>query len=81
MRSGTDAVDDIVARCIAAAWRDRPMPAITRTTRFDELGVDSVELIEIVFGVEQVVAREFTEAELLAIETVGDLCRLAGEAE
>lgn len=77
---GLGPAGELVGRCIVAAWPDGTAPSVTRSTRFDELGVDSVGLIEIVYSVEQALEREFSEAELLSIETVGDLCRLAEAA-
>jgi acyl carrier protein len=43
---------------------------------FAELGADSVRVVEIVHQVERRLEREFSEAQLVALVSIDDLCRL-----
>jgi acyl carrier protein len=66
----------LIGSCIAASWGDEAPPAFTRTSSFAELGADSVRVVEIVHHLECRLACEFSEAQLVALETIDDLYRL-----
>lgn len=49
---------------------------LTETSNFKELGIDSLDLVDLVFQMEEALGVEFEDEELLKIETVGDLIQL-----
>ena len=66
----------LIASCIATSWGDEAPPSFTRTSSFAELGADSVRVVEIVHHVECRLACEFSEAQLVTLTSIDDLCRL-----
>jgi acyl carrier protein len=65
----------LVTACVAASWGEQA-PLFTRSSSFAELGADSVRVVEIVHHVECRLACEFSEAQLVALVSIDDLCRL-----
>jgi len=75
--AGTEPDDalTLVASCIVASFGEQA-PLFTRDSSFAELGADSVRVVEIVQLVECRLEREFSEAQLVALVSIDDLCRL-----
>jgi acyl carrier protein len=75
--AGTEPDDALalVASCIVASFGDEA-PLFTRGSSFAELGADSVRVVEIVHLVECRLDCEFSEAQLVAVVSVDDLCQL-----
>lgn len=49
---------------------------LNENTKFKELNIDSLDLVDLVMELEEEVNVEFSDEELLSITTVGDLLRL-----
>ena len=49
---------------------------LTMESTFKDLGIDSIELVDIVFNMEEEFGIEFEDEELLALKTVSDLVNL-----
>ena len=65
----------LVKACIVASF-DEQAPVFTRRSTFAELDADSVRVVEIVHRVECRLDCEFSEAQLVALVSVDDLCKL-----
>ena len=66
----------LVTSCVVASWGEETPPAFTRSSSFAELGADSVRVVEIVHQVECRLDCEFSEAQIVALEGIDELCRL-----
>ncbi|MFQ6861616.1 MAG: acyl carrier protein [Beduini sp.] len=49
---------------------------LTEESNFKDLGIDSLDLVDLVFQMEEALDVQFEDEELLTIKTVGDLIRL-----
>ncbi len=49
---------------------------LTENSNFKELGIDSLDLVDLVFQMEEALGVQFEDEELLSIQTVGDLIKL-----
>lgn len=49
---------------------------LTEESNFKDLGIDSLDLVDLVFQMEEALDVQFEDEELLRIKTVGDLIRL-----
>ncbi len=65
---------------IVAEVAEVPRDAVTLETRLDELGIDSLDALRIVAGVEKLLRREIPEESISQVETVGDVVRMATAA-
>ena len=62
---------------IIAEVAEVPRDALTRETRLDELGIDSLDALRIVAAVEKMLQREIPEESITQVETVGDIMKMA----
>ena len=49
---------------------------LTEESNFKDLGIDSLDIVDLVFQIEEALDVQFEDEELLTIKTVGDLIRL-----
>ncbi|MFQ9924532.1 MAG: acyl carrier protein [Beduini sp.] len=49
---------------------------LTEESNFKDLGIDSLDLVDLVFQMEEALDVQFEDEELLTIKTVGDLIHL-----
>jgi acyl carrier protein len=49
---------------------------LTLDSNFRDLGIDSLDLVDLVFALEEEIGTQFEDDELLKIKTVRDLCEL-----
>ncbi|HAN57792.1 MAG TPA: acyl carrier protein [Erysipelotrichaceae bacterium] len=49
---------------------------LTMDSSFKDLGIDSLDLVDLVFALEEEIGTTFEDDELLSIKTVKDLCDL-----
>ena len=49
---------------------------LTEESNFKDLGIESLDLVDLVFQMEEALDVQFEDEELLTIKTVGDLIRL-----
>ncbi|MGH9596973.1 MAG: acyl carrier protein, partial [Edaphobacter sp.] len=68
-------MNEVASRCIAIIARSKSIPpdTITSATTFDELSVDSLDMINISFEVEEAFNIEIPDEALGSIKTVGDM--------
>ena len=52
---------------------------LTLDSNFKDLGIDSLDLVDLVFALEEEIGTQFEDDELLKIKTVRDLCKLIDE--
>ncbi|HAH76044.1 MULTISPECIES: acyl carrier protein [Kandleria] len=52
---------------------------LTLDSSFRDLGIDSLDLVDLVFALEEEIGTEFKDEELLSIKTVKDLLNLIDE--
>lgn len=52
---------------------------LTLDSSFRDLGIDSLDLVDLVFALEEEIGAEFEDEELLSIKTVKDLLNLIDE--
>ncbi len=52
---------------------------LTLDSNFKDLGIDSLDLVDLVFALEEEIGTQFEDDELLKIKTVRDLCELIDE--
>lgn len=52
---------------------------LTLDSSFRDLGIDSLDLVDLVFALEEEIGTEFEDEELLSIKTVKDLLNLIDE--
>ncbi|MGX8680791.1 MAG: acyl carrier protein [bacterium] len=52
---------------------------LTKESKFTDLGIDSLDLVDLVYTLEEEVGVEFEDEELLRIKTVNDLLTLIDE--
>ncbi len=52
---------------------------LTEESNFKDLGIDSLDLVDLVFQMEEALDVQFEDDELLTIKTVGDLIHLVEE--
>lgn len=52
---------------------------LTLVSNFKDLGIDSLDLVDLVFALEEEIGTQFEDDELLKIKTVRDLCELIDE--
>lgn len=52
---------------------------LTLDSSFRDLGIDSLDLVDLVFALEEEIGTEFEDEELLSIKTVNDLLNLIDE--
>ena len=52
---------------------------MTLDSSFRDLGIDSLDLVDLVFALEEEIGTEFEDEELLSIKTVKDLLNLIDE--
>lgn len=52
---------------------------LNEDSNFKDLGIDSLDLVDLVFQMEEALDVQFEDEELLTIKTVGDLIRLVEE--
>lgn len=52
---------------------------LTLDSSFRDLGIDSLDLVDLVFALEEEIGTEFEDEELLSIKTVKDLLTLIDE--
>lgn len=70
-----DSHDDITARCIAIIARSKALPpeSLTLDSNFEQLGIDSLDKINISFEVEEAFQIEIPDDSLNSLRTVGDV--------
>ncbi|MFG2292864.1 acyl carrier protein [Streptomyces sp. NPDC048603] len=56
----------------------RTFAPLSKDDRVQELGLDSLELLELVSWAEEQAGRRVPDAQLLSVATVGDLCTALG---
>lgn len=67
--------EDILARCIqlVAAAKNMPPSALSESSTFDSLGIDSLEKINLSFEVEEAFHIAIPDKALSSILTIGDM--------
>ena len=68
-------MDDVATRCIDLIAQSKNIPAsgITLDSKFDELGVDSLDKINLSFAVEEEFGIEIPDDSLNSLHTVADV--------
>ncbi|MEO6804632.1 MAG: acyl carrier protein [Edaphobacter sp.] len=68
-------MNELASRCIAIIAKSKSIPpdTITLATTFNELSVDSLDMINISFEVEEAFNIEIPDEALGSIKTVGDM--------
>ena len=68
---------EIERRCIEIIAKSKLLPeaAVTRDKTFDELGIDSLDKINLTFAVEEMFSIAIPDDSLNSLKTVGDVVR------
>lgn len=73
-----DALREVLAAC-AAVKAEFPEP-LAATSRLEQLGLDSLEEVELLLSLEERLGVELDQTELVRCETLGDLAALLARA-
>jgi acyl carrier protein len=74
--------DDKVLTLLQESLRhvtNRPCRQLSAQDRMQDIGADSLELLELVAWAEQQLDLRIPDADLMTVSTVGDLCRLLAQ--